>query len=460
VSSAHRRTGSRGDRGRSARRRVGAVLAGLTALLAAATPAIAQQREAALTATGTVTVTWQGDPARGCAPGALCDVTGSVVLPLDARGQILAPSGRGRLFAFLFDERSAVVRVRRRAAGPAGPACLDATGSSGFGGIQLALDAPRGGRVTVRLRSSGALTPARCAGPLAADVAPVLPRAGVAAAGLLREGRAVSLAGRRAFAAGPFTGEVASTVVLRVGAVRRRPEPRVRRVPPRRPPARRAGLVDTLRVRYAVRDVGGVLTSAFRGADTPACDLLDACGLAGETTLTPTPPERARTVVLTARATRRGRRRPTAAELLDRIRAGRLRPQVGFGRVAPVRLRSAVGRADAAAGCAEDGPLAELALRTERAGAPPGALTVTALATSRAGEASLRTRCPGPGIAGRRDLATGTVPVARLAARTLTVRLAATGTDDAPGYAVAPRSGALTLALARRSARVTTARRR
>lgn len=262
--------------------RTGAVFlllaAALAVLAVAAVPADAQFRPAPLRATGAITVTWQGSPARGCASGAPCDVVGNALLPLAFRGEIIAFS-RDQFFADFFHQRSPVVRVRRRGSDPAGPVCVDAGGRADFGGPVLTVEPAQSGRVTIAFQPR--FDAGRCAGPLAADVRPALPRVTVDADSLRRGARTISLRGSRRFAAGPFTGTVASTVVLRVGT------PRVGRSfgvsQPRR--ARRRGVrrterLDALRLTYDVT-ARGTLTASFRGLASPECELLDACGLSG-----------------------------------------------------------------------------------------------------------------------------------------------------------------------------------
>src|SRR5437870_6510674 len=109
--------------------------AGLIAatVLAVAIPAAAGARSAPrfseldLTASGTIVVTWHGDPARGCAAAGMCGYSGSATLDTTGGDGTLILSGSRRIEDTSFDLQSAiVVRVRRAAAGgEAGGTCVD-----------------------------------------------------------------------------------------------------------------------------------------------------------------------------------------------------------------------------------------------------------------------------------------------------------------------------------------------
>jgi hypothetical protein len=103
---------------------------------------------------GSITYTWQGDPARGCVAAGLCGVRGALVL--SATGITTALSfGRGTIDIPFFGS-SGIVRV----AGPGGD-CVDVAGGM-FGGDLFVT--PIRGKLTTRMEpapSSG-----RCAGPL------------------------------------------------------------------------------------------------------------------------------------------------------------------------------------------------------------------------------------------------------------------------------------------------------
>ena len=188
----------------------------LLAALAVPAPAGAQSRSSELTATGTITVTWRGDASRGCAGAAVCDVQGRTALPVDARGQLTTrrTAGALRSFGYLFDDRSiSVARVTRGGAGDGSPICVDAppTGGFGPGGFGLTIRPGPSGRVLLGVQATSALSAGRCAGPLASDLATALPRTSATVSRLVA-GTTVDLSGRRAFTAGPFSGEVVAAV--------------------------------------------------------------------------------------------------------------------------------------------------------------------------------------------------------------------------------------------------------
>src|SRR5205085_10986208 len=64
------------------------------------------------------------------------------------------------------------------------------------------------------------LSAGRCAGPRTLDLAHALPRGRVKTAALKRRGRTVDLAARTRYVAGPFSGEVISTVRVAFGQSR------------------------------------------------------------------------------------------------------------------------------------------------------------------------------------------------------------------------------------------------
>jgi hypothetical protein len=357
----------RSDKIGAVRRRVTSS-SGLLLLLAAIAmpaPAGAQSRSSELAATGSVTVTWRGDAARGCAGAAVCDVQGRTVLPVDARGQLNAfgPARAGRIFGFLFDDRSTpVVRVTRTGAGDPPPICVDVPPSGGFGpgGLGLGFLPRRAGRVVLAIRTTPALSAGRCAGPLSSDLADALPSTEASATRLLA-GTTVELSGRRAFTAGPFSGEVVSAVRVVVARARTRGARRPG-ILPRRPPRPRRRVV-VARVRalaldYRITSVRGAVTSSFAGLPDPGCRPLDACALTGATTVTP---RAGASLALRARgsraavaaggsAVRCATCAPAGCAWAPRTDPGR-RPTCGATHAAKGRRRGAPTRARAHCGC-------------------------------------------------------------------------------------------------------------
>src|SRR5436189_2288314 len=100
------------------------------AALAAAAPAGAHTTELQgdMSATGAVTVTWHGDPARGCAAAGLCGYSGSVGVQGVEGGYDFLLAGGRRLrdgYRYLDTGSSPLVRVKR-ADGTQEGACVDA----------------------------------------------------------------------------------------------------------------------------------------------------------------------------------------------------------------------------------------------------------------------------------------------------------------------------------------------
>src|SRR3989442_4898821 len=88
------------------------------------------------------------------------------------------------------------------------------------------------------------------------------------------------MSARARFVAGPFSGEVISTVRMALGRARVAREdfsPDILRLPLRRG-QRRYWLLD---LQYRIAGVSGALTTDFRGIQDPACQALGACGTDG-----------------------------------------------------------------------------------------------------------------------------------------------------------------------------------
>ena len=140
-----------------------AMLAGLVPGTAAA--ARGRQLSGTATATGSISVTWHGDPARGCAAAGLCGYRGSVTLRPDPAGEVELDLAKGRLrfgFVSLNASTPAVVRVTREAVDGGGPGgCVDLADAPE---ADLALLPSSDGRAQVSLEAFG-LSAGRCAGP-------------------------------------------------------------------------------------------------------------------------------------------------------------------------------------------------------------------------------------------------------------------------------------------------------
>lgn len=238
--------------------------------------------------TGTLAVSFHGDPAAGCAARDVCGYSGTILWrPQSQSGELtifsarrggseqvgLSLSGSDSLLPTV---SSVVSRAR---AGAASASCAD-TNAPDVGGFLPA----GGGRVTVRaLTSASAVLTTRCAGPLDADVAASLPSVSLPARALARGHRRIDLGGTRSFAAGGFAGTLSSTLALHLGGT-------TSLSPRQTPPRGRTVAVRVVSAPLRVTGATGMLGSTFAGAGEPdACAPLDSCGLRGALTVRPRP---------------------------------------------------------------------------------------------------------------------------------------------------------------------------
>jgi hypothetical protein len=254
---------------------VGATVA--AAVLSAAAPALARESLsgfAPLSATGAISISWHGDPARGCAAAGLCGYRGSLsVRPSEGQLQFYAGRrGFHEAFGYTNVDSPPVIRVQRGSEG----ACVDLASTTE---VEVFVRRVAPGRVRVGL-ANYELGPGRCAGPSLEYVVERLPKRTLPLR-LLRHGRtAIALPGRRRFADGRFSGTVESTLRLRVGRVRAQRLPETGDHPRPRRSGRRARIAE-VRARYRVTGLSGKLTTSFGGLAAPFCTNLDACGVTG-----------------------------------------------------------------------------------------------------------------------------------------------------------------------------------
>lgn len=256
-----------------------------------------------LAATGSITYTWQGDPARGCAAVGVCDVHGELIVGSLGLSTSLAFGG-GAIDIPLFGS-SATVRVT----GPGGD-CVDIPGGV-FGG-DLLLERTHG-------RLAGQIEPAlsigRCAGPLQQDFARLtLP--------VKRSGGkhpSFDLRASQSFAAGPFSGLMVSSLRLRPAPSGGGSSTSSSGVSGPATPTHHI-LLEQVTLHYRVASLPGAVDAGFSGEPDPFCAALGSCGTSGSVALSVG--DFRHTIAVTA--TRVVPKRLGARQILADLRRGRL----------------------------------------------------------------------------------------------------------------------------------------
>jgi hypothetical protein len=249
---------------------------GAAALLAATSgSAAARDVSGSLTVTGGVTVTWKGDPARGCMDAGLCGYGGALKLAAGRhKGQyslsLDARNADGSSSAIDLARMPEVV-VRRAEAGVEQGTCADRARDP-----NLAFDTKRAkpGRVRFFLLAPD-LSSARCAGPPLERVLERLRPRTMRIRAISGGNVTIDLSGSAPYSAGRFSGRVKST--LRFHLVRARPPARRLAAARRRPLVR----VASIHVVYRIAAYHGELAASFGGLTEPPCADLDLCGVAG-----------------------------------------------------------------------------------------------------------------------------------------------------------------------------------
>jgi hypothetical protein len=406
--------------------------------VAARTPA---PRTEQLSASGSLTYSWHGDPTRGCAASGVCAVQGALILrPLGGGGfTTFGPAGE------LSVELNGTARVLRGAAGSPAGECVSVTTTGGLG-LQLV---HRAGQLVAIARpapSSG-----RCAGPVSADLAsvtlPVRRTGGTHATFDLR--------GTRKFTAGPFSGTLDSTLVLRSapagssggssgGGFFSSSSSSSASASPSLHPA----FVEHVDLRYTLVARPGALDVGFTGAGDPSCVALDTCGASGSLALSVPNP----TGTVSLSASRVVRARVSSRQALADFRAGRLTLDFpGFAQLS-AKVQESFGWPGTVA-CEDSSATPSVQLTVGSFAGPRRRGPVPVTLVNQTGSDVLRTRCPGPmdadvvgqspnGVIARASVTPGEL----LSSRTV-VSLSNPGAFSVPGYA-GTRSGAVMLELA------------
>jgi hypothetical protein len=396
---------------------------------------------------GQIVLSWHGDPARGCTAAGVCDVSGSLVY----RPEQIQIQGRqlrsGRFLpnqAFLESSQGSTVRVTRGGSA----VCVDSVDTSDF----ILAPKHRGGSQRYRFNVTdglelGAFSAGRCSGPLARELATVLPAGTVNVAGLSRRPATFDLRGRTAIAAGPFSGEMVSTLRARMQRPRR---PESYYEVTERDGKHRSHRLMIFEASFRVKSISGALTTSFAGTGDPFCRPLDSCDSHGSSTFTMEAPDTSIDLFGT-QLLAHGERASLTRALRD-LRSGRMRLHGQLNNESDTslaRVASTVIRADGST-CVDPGE--QEAPADLQAGVSPRGLRFLL----NGNQDALRTHCPGPSeldVVHRGALAGATLPVDEVVKPTLQLRLLPSPFFGSTGYS-GTRSGGIVFDLERTELRV------
>jgi hypothetical protein len=399
-----------------------------------AAPGVALADTPTLNPSGTLTFSWQGDPARGCQAAGVCAVSGSLeVIPADQSGSMETPATR----TIQIEDDNSVVRVIDPGSTPSQPhVCTQPVPIS----TTLIIARPRHSK-RLQAFSASFLPPSSgdCAGPSASSLNDLT----LPVRRLPGPREAYDLSGTQTFAAGPYQVTVTSTI-------------RARR--PRRTesgsldssgsgsgfpfPKPHEGLIEGVSMQYQVTSTRGTITTKFAGRSDPFCLPLDACGASGMVTDSISGISRKLEFVADRVVFQRASRRQALAD----FRSGRLALQdteVLLGDV----LSAAVGWPDGSACMARLSQHNALDLDVSGSrGRRPVRLKLSADQL----EDPLRNACPGPAASemlGSSDaLARGSLAVSDLGKRDLNIAVSGHGNFVIGSYA-GSRSASVTVEL-------------
>jgi hypothetical protein len=377
-----------------------------------------------LSITGQLSVSFQGDPAGGCAAYGLCPYSGTVVVRprsgalvlltlrrhhtvTHAADMFITPVGNGFL---------TVSDVQRAIDGQPSATCADGEGL-GHGGTATV----SGGRVTIRLLTpGGTLLSTRCAGPLDGDLAGVTPAAEISFQRAKRGRAVLDLAGSSAFAAHGFAGTVTSTLAVTLGAPQRSSSGQGF------PPGIKTTQIRTVIERLGIVGVKGTLGASIQGsADPSVCQLLDSCGLTGSVSVTLAKRPVSAEVIANGPASR------PYADFLAAVRDGPAAMRRGISTEVIVEWAAGTVSSD----LTQPQPCTDVAPFV-------GAFLTLSLSGDRlagsGGASALRTRCPGPMIGGQASLWSVRAPARGLRHRTFTIEVGPSGPLAEDGYTASP----------------------
>jgi hypothetical protein len=434
---------------------VGVMLAlgALMAALAATAPAATRHKPpVTVEVVGSLTLTWQGDPARGCVAQGLCGVSGSLqILPAGEES-----SSSGPPFIEVVDQNS-VARVTDAYASGAPPAtCADLVPVD----FQLNIRQSAGGPLaTVESGPSQALPSAgRCAGPTAGDLAALtLPARKLGSHGY-------DLSGQTSFGAGPFTVTAISTarILFNPGTATTGVLPGINvglgsvssgslgTTVGRVAPGANLHVVfeEHAEVNYRITGLQGGLTTDFAALDPPLCQPLGACGTLGQLSQS-----FSAAGMLSFSGSRLVKRRIGSRAALAALRAGRLGLLTSFDGIPIEETAAETLTGPDGATCSDQSTVGPLTGQSSVTRGHQVKLQLTGNGEAGpygpAGADPFRTRCPGPSAAdvlGTAPLATATVPVSSIGARSLSLTFRTGGAFTGSAYA-GHRSGSIVLSL-------------
>jgi hypothetical protein len=405
------------------------------------------QRTVALKVSGAITVTFHADTATGCGALSGCAYHGTLVWSPEGAGELLETAytlgGRRHV------ERALVFGPENSQGGPATYADVFRDGSSGVSGECVDeqpsspfLEGRRAG-ATFTFPLSGATAATRCAGPLPSDLAGALPS--VVLPGTPHRGLRVDASGTKTFAEHGFAGTLSSTMVITVGATRALPQSVA---PPKGVPPVRYRRFRIVTVPIVGARAAGTLTARVTGtANTDVCVLLDACGVTGTLTVTPSPGTPSGNLSAQAPASRPLRDVLTALGLAT---GGNIRGIGVLGEITWPEKGTTTADVVQGATCRDTAPLVggtailiALSGRTDAEYVPAGG----------PGGPAPRTRCPGPLLWQSAPAVTGTFSQRILGRHTFSLVLSPRPASSDDGYD-AHTSGHVTLTFRRGKPRV------
>jgi hypothetical protein len=386
---------------------------------------------------GGITLTWHGDPARGCAAAGVCEVSGSLVYTPDSvftYGELLS---NGRFEPDELDMESgdpSTVRVRTGNSTSSSGLCLDLEENS----FELDLRRGSGAHYRVGLFSGegepDGFSSGRCAGPLAQELATLFPIGSLDAEALGRHSAVLDLSQSRPFVAGPFIGELTSTIRARMPRVEVDDESSSSSDSSKRLLHKRRELI--LFMEYRVKQGAGSLATAFAGTTQPFCLPFDACGVRGSINYSASAAPDSGSLTIYARRRLGKREHVTLKSALRDLRANRLRldPIVVPAEGEHARVSSSLSRPDGST-CTDPAESASPDLGVEQR---RGSIRFELDASNDVAVDALRTHCQGPSeqdIRGTEPLAVASVTYRDLLRKTVRLHLIPKASFASAAYA-------------------------